>query len=45
MQICCLKCKKDTENKNLNVLSTSNDRKIMSSYWTDCAHCTHCKNY
>ena len=36
MKSCCLKCKKDTENTNLRVSKTSNNRTIILS---KCAIC------
>ena len=36
MKSYCLKCKKDTENKNSKILKTSNDRTIILS---KCAIC------
>ena len=36
MKSCCLKCRKDTENRNPRLLKTSNNRKIILS---KCAKC------
>ena len=37
MKSCCLKCRKDTENINPRVSSTSNSKAMILSKWAICA--------